>query len=77
MGSGTELTIRELAEMVAAVVGFSGQILFDPAKPDGAPRKLLDVGLLQSLGWKPRISLREGLGAVYEEFQLAAATPIH
>jgi GDP-L-fucose synthase len=77
VGSGTDLTIRELAEMVAAVVGFSGQILFDPAKPDGAPRKLLDVGLLQSLGWKPRISLREGLGAVYEEFQLAAATPIH
>jgi GDP-L-fucose synthase len=59
------VTIRELAELVRDVVGFEGEILFDRSKPDGAPRKLLDVSRIRALGWEARIGLREGLEGTY------------
>jgi GDP-L-fucose synthase len=65
IGSGSELSIRALAEKVAATVGFTGQLDFDPAMPDGTPRKLMDVSRIQALGWRPRIVLDEGIRAVY------------
>jgi GDP-L-fucose synthase len=68
VGSGAEVTIRELTEMVAAIVGFKGRIVWDATKPDGAPRKLLDVSKLAALGWKAKISLREGVARTYASF---------
>jgi GDP-L-fucose synthase len=68
IGCGQDVTIRELAEIVCDVVGFSGDLEFDHSKPDGVPRKLLDVSRLSKLGWKPRISLREGIGSTYDWF---------
>jgi GDP-L-fucose synthase len=68
VGSGTDCTIRELAETMKKVVGFEGGIVFDTTKPDGAPRKLMDVGRLKDLGWGARIGLEDGLGGVYEWF---------
>lgn len=65
IGTGEELTIRELAETVAGVVGFAGELVFDSSKPDGTPRKLLDVGKIRELGWAPKISLRRGLAETY------------
>jgi GDP-L-fucose synthase len=65
IGSGSELSIRALAEKVAATVGFTGQLDFDPAMPDGTPRKLMDVSRIQALGWRPRIGLDEGIRGVY------------
>ena len=65
VGCGTDLTIRELAEMVAATVGFEGLLEFDPTKPDGTPRKLLDVSKIGDLGWQAEIGLREGLEQTY------------
>ena len=73
VGSGKDLTIRELAEMVAQVVGYTGSIVTDPSKPDGTPRKLMDVSRLNNLGWSPRIPLREGIERTYGEFQSAHA----
>jgi nucleoside-diphosphate-sugar epimerase len=68
VGTGVDVTIRELAEQVAAVVGYEGQLTFDASKPDGTPRKLLDVSLLAQLGWRARITLREGLEQTYAWF---------
>jgi len=68
VGSGTDATIRELAEAVAATVGFQGKIQFDVTKPDGAPRKLMDSSRLNSLGWCPVTELRKGLLLAYEDF---------
>jgi len=68
VGTGEDLTIRELAEMVRDVVHPQARLVFDPSKPDGTPRKLLDVGRLQHLGWRPRIALREGVAATYAWF---------
>jgi GDP-L-fucose synthase len=65
VGAGDEVTIRQLAETMASVVGYSGSIVFDASKPDGTPRKLLDSSRILSLGWRPRHSLREGLAATY------------
>jgi GDP-L-fucose synthase len=65
VGVGEDITIRELAEMMASMVGFSGELRFDTSKPDGTPRKLLDVSRLFDLGWRPQISLREGLRQTY------------
>lgn len=65
VGSGTDCSIAELAQEIARVTGFKGEIEFDTSKPDGAPRKLMDSGKLQSLGWKPQFSLREGLEDAY------------
>lgn len=68
VGWGEDVTIRELAERIAAVVGFTGQLRFDASKPDGTPRKLLDVSRLNSLGWSPRILLEQGLESTYQWF---------
>ena len=65
IGVGHDVTIRELAEMIMRVVGIEGRLRFDASKPDGAPRKLLDSRLLQSMGWRPRIGLEEGLHKAY------------
>ena len=69
VGVGEDLTIRELAEMVRQAVGFEGEIVWDTTKPDGTPRKLLDVSRLRSHGWEPRIDLQTGVAAVYEWFK--------
>jgi GDP-L-fucose synthase len=60
------LTIRELAELIARVVGFPGRLAFDPSFPDGTPRKLLDVSRLAALGWRARTPLAEGLAKTYD-----------
>jgi GDP-L-fucose synthase len=69
IGVGEDVTIRELAEMVRDVVGYHGEIVFDPSKPDGTPRKLLDVTLLHSAGWKARTSFSDGLRDAYVDFR--------
>ncbi len=76
VGTGTDVTIRELYDRVAAVVGFQGRVVWDAAKPDGTPRKLLDVSRLTALGWKARIPLEEGLRRTYASYrdELAAGT---
>ena len=68
VGTGEDLTIRELAELIKDVVGFEGELVWDSSKPDGTPRKLMDVGRLHAMGWKHKIGLREGITAVYAEF---------
>ena len=68
VGSGKDLTIKELSEIIKEVIGFKGEIIFDSSKPDGSPRKLLDSRKINNLGFKPQISLREGLIKTYEEF---------
>jgi GDP-L-fucose synthase len=68
IGCGSDVTIRELAESVRDVVGFEGRLTFDTSKPDGTPRKLLDVSRLASLGWTPNISLLDGICSTYEWF---------
>ncbi len=68
IGTGQDVTIRELAETVMAVVGFTGRIVFDASKPDGTPRKLLDVGRLHALGWTHRVGLKQGIALAYEDF---------
>jgi len=67
IGTGTDLSIQELAQMIARIVGFEGTITNDLSKPDGTPRKLLDVGKLGAMGWNARIGLEAGIRAVYEE----------
>jgi GDP-L-fucose synthase len=69
VGTGEDLTIRELAELVAAVVGYGGRIAWDTDKPDGTPRKLLDVSRIKALGWRPRIDLRDGVAETYAWFR--------
>ena len=66
VGTGTDVTIRELAEQICEVVGFTGELVFDSSKPDGAPRKLLDVDRLKGLGWSSATSLRDGLEKTYQ-----------
>lgn len=66
VGSGKEVTIKELAELVKEVVGFKGELVWDSSKPDGTPRKLMDSSMLHSLGWQPKISLRDGLVDTYK-----------
>jgi len=67
VGFGDDLSIKELAEMVKEIVGFDGELKFDTGKPDGTPRKLMDVSKLEKIGWKAKIGLREGIAKVYEE----------
>jgi GDP-L-fucose synthase len=69
VGSGEEVTIIEFAKLVAAVVGWTGRLEFDTEKPDGTPRKLLDGSRLRAMGWKPSISLSEGLVDAYADFK--------
>jgi GDP-L-fucose synthase len=68
VGVGEDITIRELADIIRAAVGFDGDIIQDSTKPDGTPRKLLDVSRLRALGWQARIPLREGIARTYEWF---------
>lgn len=68
VGTGTDISIRELAELVAETVGFEGQIVQDASKPDGTPVKRTDISLIQSTGWSPRIELRDGLESTYDTF---------
>lgn len=68
IGNGEEITIRALAELVGEVVGFNGELVFDATKPDGAPRKFLDVSQLLATGWQPQIDLRQGLTATVQWF---------
>ncbi len=68
VGSGREVTIKELAKTIATVVGYRGAIEFDPAKPDGSPRKLMESHRLNTLGWKPDVGLEEGLTLAYSDF---------
>ena len=75
IGTGEDLTIRELSEKVQAVTGFSGRVLWDHTQPDGMPQKLLDVSVLNRLGWKPGIPLPEGLQQTYQAYQTMAAIP--
>jgi GDP-L-fucose synthase len=75
VGSGEDLTIRELAEAVCEVVGFQGEIVTDPSKPDGTPRKLMSTGKLRAMGWRPRIALKSGLPEVYRWFLETVSAP--
>jgi GDP-L-fucose synthase len=68
VGTGEDVTIRELAETIRQVVGYHGEIIWDSSKPDGTPRKLMDAGKLKSMGWQPRIALAEGLASTYRWF---------
>jgi GDP-L-fucose synthase len=74
VGTGLDLTIFDLAQLVARTTGFIGEILTDPSRPDGTPRKLLDISQIQATGWKPVIPLEFGLAAAYTDFQASLAT---
>jgi GDP-L-fucose synthase len=76
IGTGTDVTIGELAELIAGVVGFKGRFVYDVSKPDGTPRKLLDVAKLTALGWRPRISLETGIRQTYEWYRTSRVAGI-
>ena len=69
IGTGSDLSIKDLAEMIQDVVGYKGEIVWNTDKPDGTPRKLMDVSRINSFGWKHEIGLREGIEQVYEDFK--------
>ena len=73
VGSGQEITIADFARLVAEVVGYRGQVVFDPSRPDGMPRKLLDISKLTALGWRAKTSLPDGLRQTYADFLLRNA----
>lgn len=73
VGTGKELTIRELSELVMKAVGFEGEVVFDASKPDGTPRKLIDVSKLHSLGWTHKIEIEEGVGKLFEWYRRSLA----
>ena len=75
VGVGYDLTIRELAETVARVVGFEGRLVFDTSRPDGTPRKLMDSSVLLNMGWKPKTNLETGLNQAYEWYICHAPKP--
>jgi GDP-L-fucose synthase len=68
IGTGIDVTIKELAETVKQIVGFEGEINWDTSRPDGTPRKLMDVSKLHSLGWKHKIELKDGIALAYQDF---------
>jgi GDP-L-fucose synthase len=70
IGTGEDVTIRELAETVMSVVGFTGRIVFDTTKPDGTPKKLLDVSRMSDVGWQARMALCAGISQAYEDFEV-------
>ena len=72
IGAGSEISIRDLAGLIMDVAGYRGEIVTDPARPDGTPRKLMDNARLTALGWQPRIGLREGLADAYAAFLAGA-----
>ncbi len=69
IGSGIELSIKELAINIAEIIGYKGELTFDTSKPDGTPRKLLDSSILRNLGWSPKVYLKDGLEKTYEDFK--------
>jgi GDP-L-fucose synthase len=69
IGTGEDIAIKDLALLIKDIVGFAGELRFDTSKPDGTPRKLMDVGKLHAYGWKHKIELREGISTVYEKFK--------
>ncbi len=69
VGCGEDLSIKSLAEMIQTIVGFQGDLIWNTEKPDGTPRKLMDVSMIKALGWSPKISLAQGIAAVYNEYQ--------
>jgi len=71
IGFGSDVTIAELARLVCAAVGFSGELRFDPSRPDGTPRKLMDSGRIRAMGWAPRIALEQGIADAYRDFLAA------
>ncbi len=75
IGCGEDVTIRELAETVCEVLGFQGDMVFDASKPDGTPRKLLDMRKLFGLGWRPKIALRDGIRSAYKSFLETRSSP--
>jgi GDP-L-fucose synthase len=68
VATGEDITIAQFAQVVAEVVGYGGQLVFDTSKPDGTPRKLLDVSRLNALGWRAKTALKVGLAAMYRDF---------
>jgi GDP-L-fucose synthase len=73
VGSGIEVSIRELAEMIKRAIGFRGAIQWDQSKPDGTPRKLMDSSRIFALGWKPEVNLETGIRRAYEDFLKSAS----
>jgi GDP-L-fucose synthase len=69
VGTGSDISIKDLALMIKKITGYAGELKFDPSKPDGTPRKLMDVSYLHSLGWKHKTNLEEGIQSVYEDFK--------
>ncbi len=67
-GTGKELTIKELTEKVAKIIGYTGEIRWDPSKPNGTPRKLLDISKTKAMGWEAKTSLDEGIRLTYQDF---------
>jgi GDP-L-fucose synthase len=76
IGTGRDLTIRELAEMVKRIVGFRGEVIWDATKPDGTPRKLLDISRITALGWKAKTGLEQGIRKVYAWYRENAGTAV-
>ncbi len=74
VGVGEDVTIFELASLVARTIGFTGEILTDPSKPDGTPRKLLDISAIKTTGWSPEVGFAQGLAAAYQDFLASLAT---
>ena len=68
VGSGSEVSIRELTEKICAISGFDGELRFDATRPDGAPRKLVDSSRIRAMGWAPRVGLDDGLRTTYQWF---------
>jgi GDP-L-fucose synthase len=68
VGTGTDLSIRDLAILIQNIIGFEGELIFNPEKPDGTPRKLMDVSKIKSLGWEPKIDLETGIKLAYQDF---------
>ena len=75
VGSGSDISIRDLSELVGRIVGFQGEIVWDKSKPDGTPRKLMDSSRLFALGWKPQIDLETGIRLAYKEFLKRSSAP--
>jgi GDP-L-fucose synthase len=69
IGTGNDVTIAELARIIAEIIGFTGRFVYDSSKPDGAPRKLLDVSKLTALGWRPSINLETGIRQTYDWYR--------
>ena len=74
VGTGTDISIKELAEMLCDIIGFKGSLVFDSSKPDGMPRKVMDVSAIRKLGWKPKVSLEEGMRRTYDWYKENAST---